>query len=549
MDREESLTCAIEAFKNGEFKSLRATAKAWNVSRSTLSYRLHGGQSCHDAHVAQQACSKGEEQALIQWINDWAAQGFPVRFDMVKCMAKHLILHRSGLGRRETISFRPLSHSWVSRFIARHKHLQSHIVRLLEVPRGLTCTHENFEKWFEVVCNATEKYEVDYHNVYNIDETGFRLGATNRMYAIVDKRQGIPDYSGEAACGESLTVIECACADGLVIPPFVIFKGENIQGTWISEAAPSTWMIATSPKGWTSNVLGMTWLRRQFDPHTKVKAKGAHRILILDGHGSHLTPDFIEYCRDNKIILLCLPPHTSHMLQPLDVSVFSPLKHWFKRECENRLRMGDIRVSKSDFLDIYHKTRPQALTEKNVRSGYRKSGLIPFNPAAVLSQLPLAAPTPPRPIIPVPQSTPKNVQQFETALDSLNNFLGQEVVDSEELKMLREKLTKAATTWTAEIDILRKDNADFFHHSQQKQQAASRKRKRIPGGQAYTLEEVRNALKTPQHPTQERHLRPNARRTRVWTPPEMPEEHLTDIEESIGSDINDCIVVVAPKRR
>jgi small-conductance mechanosensitive channel len=111
----------------------------------------------------------------------------------------------------------------------------------------------------------------------------------------------------------------------------------------------------------------------------------------------------------------------------------------------------------------------------------------------------------------VSQSTPKNVQQFKAALDSLNNFLEEEAVGSEELKMLREKLTKAATTWTAEIDILRKDNADFFNHSQQKQQAASRKRKQIPGGQAYTLEEVRNALKTPQRPTQRPRPRLNTR--------------------------------------
>jgi hypothetical protein len=219
----------------------------------------------------------------------------------------------------------------------------------------------------------------------------------------------------------------------------------------------------------------MTWLRRQFGPNTKDKAKGEYRILILDGHGSHLTPEFIEHCKNNKIVLLCLPPHTFHMLQPLDVSVFSPLKHWFKRECDNRLRMGDIRISKANFLDIYNKTRPQALTEKNIRSGFRKAGLVPFNPAAALSQLPLAPLTPPRPTTPISQDTPWNLQQFKSALGSLETFFQEEAARSEQVEILRNKLTKAVATWTAEIDILHKDNADFFNHSQQKQQAASRK--------------------------------------------------------------------------
>ena len=52
----------------------------------------------------------------------------------------------------------------------------------------------------------------------------------------------------------------------------------------------------------------------------------AYRLLILDGHGSHTTPKFNQYCIENKIISLCMPAHTSHLLQPLDVSCFSLLK-------------------------------------------------------------------------------------------------------------------------------------------------------------------------------------------------------------------------------
>jgi hypothetical protein len=247
MDRGDKLTCAAEAFKEGKFKSIRAAALNWDVPPST--YRLRGGQSCHNAHVDEQACLPGEEEALIQWIRDWAAQSFPIRMDMLKSMVEYLIQQRTGLQQRQTISFKPLSHNWPYRFVARHKYLQSHVVKPIEVPRSLACTHEIFNQWFEVFRTAMEKYKPDFHNIYNIDETGFRLGANERQYVIIDKRQGPPAYTSEAAKGESLTVIECAYADGSVIPLFIIYKGQNIQGTWISDAAPNNWMIATSPKG------------------------------------------------------------------------------------------------------------------------------------------------------------------------------------------------------------------------------------------------------------------------------------------------------------
>ena len=59
------------------------------------------------------------------------------------------------------------------------------------------------------------------------------------------------------------------------------------------------------------------------------------RLLILDGHGSHTTDDFMWNGFNNNIHLVFLPPHTSHVLQPLDLSVFSPLKHSYRKYLNN----------------------------------------------------------------------------------------------------------------------------------------------------------------------------------------------------------------------
>jgi hypothetical protein len=54
-------------------------------------------------------------------------------------------------------------------------------------------------------------------------------------------------------------------------------------------------------------------------------------LLIYDGHSSHITSDMVEMVAANNIHLFCLPPHTTHRLQPLDVGIFRPVqKAWMK---------------------------------------------------------------------------------------------------------------------------------------------------------------------------------------------------------------------------
>ena len=83
--------------------------------------------------------------------------------------------------------------------------------------------------------------------------------------------------------------------------------------------------ISSSPSGWTNNDIGLAWLKEVFDRETRRKARTRYRLLLLDGHGSHLTMEFLNYCHDNKILLAVFPPHSTHTLQPLDVGMFTPL--------------------------------------------------------------------------------------------------------------------------------------------------------------------------------------------------------------------------------
>ena len=81
----------------------------------------------------------------------------------------------------------------------------------------------------------------------------------------------------------------------------------------------------------------------------KLALPHAPLLFIVDGHGSHVTWDFLSYCLKNNILILCLPPHSTHLLQPLDVRIFSPLNRAYVGEVDAYVRESYDIVRKGNF--------------------------------------------------------------------------------------------------------------------------------------------------------------------------------------------------------
>jgi hypothetical protein len=156
------------------------------------------------------------------------------------------------------------------------------------------------------------------------------------------------------------------------------------------------WRIATTDNSWTTNVVSLDWIKH-FDFHTVPRTKGKYRLLILDGHESYHSTEFELHCQQNNIITLYMPPHSSHLLQPLDVSCFRPLKRAYGRQVEDLMRMHINHVSKLEFLYAFREAFFASITERNIQGGFAGAGLVPFDSERVLSKLDvkLRTPTPP----------------------------------------------------------------------------------------------------------------------------------------------------------
>lgn len=89
---------------------------------------------------------------------------------------------------------------------------------------------------------------------------------------------------------------------------------------------------------------------------------------------------------ERAIDLLILPPHCSHVLQPLDVSVFSPLKRALAAETDAVARLDAGRVSRIEWTQMYIRARDKAFTATNIKSGWRNTGLEPLSPIVVLDK-------------------------------------------------------------------------------------------------------------------------------------------------------------------
>ena len=107
-------------------------------------------------------------------------------------------------------------------------------------------------------------------------------------------------------------------------------------------------------------------------------------LLIEDGHGSHNSIELIELACANDVHLLCLPAHTTHILQPLDIGVFKSFKIFFSKACHKYLTKNPGRVVTSDVIaSLVGEAWPQASTPLNIMGGFRKCGIYPLNPGAV----------------------------------------------------------------------------------------------------------------------------------------------------------------------
>ena len=106
-------------------------------------------------------------------------------------------------------------------------------------------------------------------------------------------------------------------------------------------------------------------------------------ILFIDGHSSHNNEAVSEFRLNRQIILYCFPGHSSHILQPLDVTVFGPLKKYWNSAINDYKSQHREAVTKHKFFQVFDGAWKKCVDKNHAVIGFRSTGLVPFNANAV----------------------------------------------------------------------------------------------------------------------------------------------------------------------
>ncbi|USP74405.1 uncharacterized protein yc1106_01679 [Curvularia clavata] len=464
---------------------------AFDVPRSTLQTRVSGTQPRSEVRPANCKLSSIEEHSLVQWILDLDRRGFPPHIIDVRRMADALLAARG-----QDPPPLPVGKKWVSRFIQGQPELQTKWTRKLNSQRASSEDPIAITAWFKLVEETRQTYGVLDQDIYNFDETGFAMGvaATSKVVTSSDRvGRAVVIQPGNR---EWVTAIECVNASGWCLPPFIILSGKVHQSSWYRDL-PLDWTIGVSDNGWTTDELGLEWVKH-FNQHTAARTAGVYRLIILDGHSSHATPEFDQYCADNKIITLCMPPHTSHLLQPLDVSCYSPLKRAYGRQIEELARQGVYHIDKIDFLTAYTRIRPTIFTQQNIQSGFRATGLVPSCPDRVLSSLTVVrTPSPPQTTVDdnvtaqaaAQTETPHTVEQLQQQVRYLQERLRRQPESPTSIAI--RQLAKSAQLAMQSAVILAEENKKLREENQRQRQKQNQPRQYIASGGVLQVQQAR----------------------------------------------------------
>jgi len=194
-------------------------------------------------------------------------------------------------------------------------------------------------------------------------------------------------YQVQNTSKQAYSVMFCGSAAGTMLAPMIVYKAENLYPSWIKRAPKGT-KFSVSPNGWFGAFqfeqfffeLALPYLRR----------KEGKRMMIGDNLSSHISPDVIQACKDNDIQFVCLPPHSTDKLQPLDVGVFGPVKKaWRKILDDFKVKHPkEAGIQKSDFPPLLKQLLEEVQPGKYLPAAFERCGLFPVDITKAVERIP-----------------------------------------------------------------------------------------------------------------------------------------------------------------
>ncbi|XP_035432885.2 uncharacterized protein LOC118264478 [Spodoptera frugiperda] len=377
---EDSLKAAINSLKNGEMSVYRA-AIIYGIPRKTLERRYKTNNDKKGPMGPTSMLGEQNEKKLADHIKTMQGTGFPLTISDVRVIAFQFA-EQLNIKHKFNKSEEKAGYDWLQMFLRRHPDIVLRKSEGVSIARCQGMNRNEVSAYFDLL----EKNLIDNdlmtkpNCVFNMDESGLQLN--NRPgHVLAAKGTKAVSTTTSTEKGETITIIACCNAEGTFLPPACIMKGMNKKSEYEDGMPPGSRIFMSKKSAYITSAIFLEWLKIHFVPR---KPPGKV-LLLLDGHSTHCNSvEMLEYANENEIILLSMPSHTSHFLQPLDRAVFKSLKSHFYEQCRLWINQNPgRRITRLSFGSLLNKAWGKAATAENAISGFRASGVFPFNPTAI----------------------------------------------------------------------------------------------------------------------------------------------------------------------
>lgn len=267
---------------------------------------------------------------------------------------------------------------WLVNFRKRNSEISLRTPENISLPRVTGFSRESVGKFFNNLYRLLKENTFPPHRIFNADETGIQTVPSKLPKVFAKKGQKHVSKIVGAERGQTVTVLCCMSPTGIFIPPMFVFPRKRMQQCFTENLPCGAKAISHSTGYMTAE--NFPEFLRHFIVHTR-PSKEDPVLLILDNHASHVSLAAVELCRDNYVTMLTIPPHTSHKLQPLDLTFFGSFKQRFYAECDKfQINNPGKVIALGQIGGLVKETILLCENSKIASNGFQKAGIWPYNP-------------------------------------------------------------------------------------------------------------------------------------------------------------------------
>lgn len=373
---EEQMSLALNAVKQG--MPVATAAKTFKVPRTTLLDKKTGRTPINRKMGPPSVLSLLEEEILVNWIFLMTQKHQPVTKEQVLDSVQLIIKQEK---RKSPFTDGRPGKKWFASFLKRNPQVTSRIAQNL-TPARESVTEEKLRRWFQEIHEYLRSENLldvtkDPTRVFNADESAFFLQPKGEK--VLAKKGAKSVYiAGTNDDKENLTVLVTANGQGDFAPPMIIFKYERIPAH-IAAGVNKEWGLGRSETGWMCGSTFFEYITNVFVPWLDRNTITRPILLFIDGHVSHMTYNLSQYCKQNQIEIIALYPNSTHLIQPMDVAVFKPLKtYWKKAVRQFHIDNDGAKLRKEHFSMIFESAL-RSVSKETIQNGFKACGLVHFS--------------------------------------------------------------------------------------------------------------------------------------------------------------------------